>query len=95
MLLVNGLPALRGLGSLGDKVSMANTASVLLQLLCLGVLTVGTDHSETSCHLGWSQRPLHFLHSILELFQAAKVCLLLISMQCLPLRQPKFVAYVD
>nr|KAF6410525.1 hypothetical protein HJG63_009054 [Rousettus aegyptiacus] len=78
-LLVNWLQALCGLGeagSQGDKGCPANTASLLLQFLCLRDI----DYSETSCCLEWSHRPLRSLDTILQLLQAAKICLPLISM---------------
>lgn len=60
-LTVNERRAIRELGearSQEDIGLQANIDSVLLQFLCLHVSAIVTDDSETSCHLGQSNRPL-------------------------------------
>lgn len=49
-----------------------------------GISAVVTDHNETSCYLEQSHRPPLSPAAILQLLQAAKFCLQLIFVQCLP-----------
>lgn len=62
-----------------DRNEIRPTRPVLLQLLCLHILSVVTDCSETSCCLRLSHGLLESSHRILQLTQVAVVCLQLIS----------------